>query len=240
MIVAPNRSSLLMSIAVGAIVGLCAVPGGPGWAADPATAYAPAAPGNMSNQNTALDAVAQARMALRHRQPGNALEQIERAERALLNLQQIYPDPHLDDALKQLAAARAALDANDTATVEQRLAAAPQDLAAASQDLEVAFAATTVPGTQPSPAIGDAVYDANGQEIGPVLTFVVDPNGQIQTVIIDVGDYLGTGEKTVAVPRSEFTGASSHPIFNGNRNELRQAQNYWGANTAVGSSTPPR
>jgi hypothetical protein len=233
MIVAPNRSSLLMSIAVGAIVGLCAVPGGPGWAADPATAYAPAAPGNMSNQNTALDAVAQARMALRHRQPGNALEQIERAERALLNLQQIYPDPHLDDALKQLAAARAALDANDAATVEQRLAGA-------SQDLEVAFAATTVPGTQPSPAIGDAVYDANGQEIGPVLTFVVDPNGQIQTVIIDVGDYLGTGEKTVAVPRSEITGASSHPIFNGNRNELRQAQNYWGASTAAGSSTPPR
>lgn len=52
MIVALNRSSLLMSIAVGAIVGLCAVPGGPGWAADPATAYAPAAAGNMSNQNT--------------------------------------------------------------------------------------------------------------------------------------------------------------------------------------------
>ena len=125
MMVAPNRSSLLMSIAFGAIVGICAVPGGSGWAADPVTAYAPA-PGNMSNQNTALDAVAQARMALKHRQAGNALEQIERAERALLNLQQIHPDPHLDDALKQLAAARAALDANDTATVEQRLAQNPR------------------------------------------------------------------------------------------------------------------
>ena len=233
MIVALNRSSLLMSVAVGAIVGLCAVPGGPGWAADPATAYAPAAAGNMSNQNTALDAVAQARMALKHRQPGNAREQIERAERALLNLQQIHPDPHLDDALKQLAAARAALDANDTVTVEQRLAAA-------SQDLEVAFASTTVPGTKPSPAIGDAVYDANGQEIGPILTFVVDPNGQVQSVIISVGDYLGTGEKTVAVPRSEIAGDSAHPIFNGNKDELRQAQNYWGTSTASGTSMPAR
>ena len=166
----------------------------------------------MSNQNTALGAVAQARMALKHRQPGNAREQIERAERALLNLQQIHPDPHLDDALKQLAAARAALDANDTATVEQRLAGA-------SQDLEVTFASTTVPGTQPSPAIGDAVYDANGQEIDPILTFVVDPNGQVQSVIISVGDYLGTGEKTVAVPRSEIAGDSAHPIFNGNKDE---------------------
>ncbi|MGC1885230.1 MAG: PRC-barrel domain-containing protein [Stellaceae bacterium] len=233
MIVALNRSSLLMSVAVGAIVGLCAVPGGPGWAADPATAYALAAPGNMSNQNTALDAVAQARMALKHRQPGNAREQIERAERALLNLQQIHPDPHLDDALKQLAAARAALDANDAATVEQRLAGA-------SQDLEVAFASTTVPGTQPSPAIGDAVYDPNGQEIGPILTFVVDPNGQVQSVIISVGDYLGTGEKTVAVPRSEIAGDSAHPIFNGNKDELRQAQNYWGTSTASGTSMPAR
>ena len=57
-------------------------------------------------------------------------------------------------------------------TVEQRLAAA-------SQDLEVAFASTTLPGTKPSPAIGDAVHDANGEEIGPILTFVVDPNGQV-------------------------------------------------------------
>jgi hypothetical protein len=194
MIVALNRSSLLMSIAVCAIVGLCAVPGGPGWAADPATAYAPAAPGNMSNQNTALDAVAQARMALKHRQPGNALEQIERAERALLNLQQIHTDPHLDDALKQLAAARAALDANDTATVEQRLAGA-------SQDLELAFASTTVPGTQPSPSIGDAVYDANGQEIGPILTFVVDPNGQVQSVIISVALNPRGGRRCIRSPR---------------------------------------
>jgi hypothetical protein len=233
MIMTPNRPGLLTTIAFGALVGFCALPGGSVWAADLATAYTPAAPGNMSNQNTALDAVAQARMALKHRQSGNALEQIERAERALLNLQQIHRDPHIDDALKHLDAARTALNANDTVTVDQQLAAA-------SQDLEVAFASTTVPGAEPSPAIGEAVYDDNGQEIGPVLTFVVDPNGQIQSLIISVGDYLGTGEKTVAVPKSEIIGDSSRPIFNGNKGELQQAQNYWGTSTAVGSSTPPR
>jgi hypothetical protein len=96
----------------------------------------------MSNQNTALDAVAQARMDLKHGHAGNALEQIERAERALLDLKQIQSDPHIDDALQRLDAARAALNAN---------------------------------------------YDANGQEIGPVLTFVVDPNGEVRTVIISIG-----------------------------------------------------
>jgi hypothetical protein len=233
MSVVPNRSSLLQIIALGTLVSFGVVPGSPGRAADQPMAYAPAAPGNMSNQNTALDAVAQARMALKHRQASNALEQIERAERALLNLQQIHPDPHIDDALKQLREARAALNANDMLTVDQRLSAA-------SQDLAVAFASTTVPGTGPSPAIGDAVYDANGQEIGPVLTFVVDPNGQVQTLIISVGDYLGTGEKTVAVPRSEIAAGSSHPIFNRSKDELRQAQNYWGTSIGAGTSTPPR
>src|SRR5205807_9992 len=96
MIMIPNRPSLLTTVAFGALAGLGAVPGSSGCAADLPTAYTPAAPGSMSNQNTALDAVAQARMALKHRQPRNALEQIERAERALLNLQQIHGDPNID------------------------------------------------------------------------------------------------------------------------------------------------
>jgi hypothetical protein len=232
MTIRPDRPSLLTTVAFGALVTLCAVPAGSASAADVPAAYAPAA-SNMSNQNTALDALAQARMALQHRKKNDALEQIERAERALLNLQQIHRDPHLDDALKRLDTARTALNANDTATVDQQLTAA-------SRELEVAFASTTAPGAGPSPGIGDTVYDPNGQEIGPILTLLVDPNGQVQSVIISVGDYIGSGEKTVAAPRSDITGDSGHPILNRNRNELRQAQNYWGTNGAAGSSTAPR
>ena len=232
MTIRPDRPSLLTTVAFSALVALCAVPAGSAWAADVPAAYAPAA-SNMSNQNTALDALAQARMALQHRKKNDALEQIERAERAVLNLQQIHRDPHLDDALKRLDTARTALNANDTATVDQQLTAA-------SRDLEVAFASTTAPGAEPNPAIGDTVYDPNGQEIGPILTLLVDPNGQVQSVIISVGDYIGSGEKTVAVPRSDITGDSGHPILDRNRNELRQAQNYWGTNGAAGSSTAPR
>jgi hypothetical protein len=232
MTIRPDRPSLLTTVAFGALVALCAVPAGSAGAADVPAAYAPAASA-MSNQNTAMDALAQARMALQHRKKNDAVEQIERAERALLNLQQVHRDPHLDDALKRLQTARTALNTNDAATVDQQLMAA-------SRDLEVAFASTTAPGAGPSPAIGDTVYDSNGQEIGPVLTLLVDPNGQVQTVVISVGDYLGTGEKTVAVPRSDMTGDNGHPILNRNRDQLTQAQNYWGTTGAVGSSMPPR
>jgi hypothetical protein len=234
MTIAPTRPILWASIAFGALVGISAIPSGSGWAADPTTATdAPANPSGMSNQNTALDAVAQARMALKYRQARNALEQIERAERALLNIQQIHQDSHIADALQRLAMARAALDASDMVTVDQQLAAV-------SQELATNFASTPAPGTAPNPAVGDAIYDANGQEIGPVLTFVVDPNSQVQTLIINVGDYVGTADKTVAIPRDDITGDRSHLTLNRNKEQLSRAQNYWGAGTGVGSSTPPR
>jgi hypothetical protein len=232
MTIAPTRPTLLTSIALVALVGVSAIPSGFGWAADPAmTPYAASNPSGMSNQNTALDAVAQARMALKHRQARNALEQIERAERALLNIQQLHQDARITDALQRLTMARAALDANDMATVDQQLAAANQELA-------TTFASAPAPGTGSSPAIGDAIYDSNGQVIGPVLTFVIDPNGQVQALIISVDDNVGAGDKTVAVPGSEITGERSHLTLNRNKDQLHQAQNYWGS--GVGSSTPPR
>jgi hypothetical protein len=232
MTIASTRPLLWASFAFGTLAGVSAIPSGSGWAADPATvAYAPANPSGMSNQNTALDSVAQARMALKHRQARDALEQIERAERALLNIRQIHQDSRIDDALQRLAMARAALNANDMATVDQQLAAV-------SEELATTFASAAAPGTAPSPTIGDAIYDASGQEIGPVLTFVVDPDGRVQTLIISVGDYVGIGDKTVAVPRGDITGDRSHLTLNRNKDQLGHAQNYWGA--SVGSSSPTR
>jgi len=229
---ASTRSLLWASVAIGALAGVSAILDGSGRAADPAAvAYAPANSAGMSNQNTALDSVAQARMALKHPQARDALEQIERAERALLNIQQIHPDSRIDDALQRLTMARAALNANDMATVDQQLAAV-------SEELATTFASATAPGTAPNPAIGDAIYDASGHEIGPVLTFLVDPDGRVQTVIVSVGDYVGTGDKMVAVPRGDISGDRSHLTLNRNKDQLRQAQNYWGA--SVGSSPPPR
>ena len=51
-------------------------------------------------------------------------------------------------------------------------------------------------------------------------------------------DNVGAGDKTVAVPRTDITGERSHLTLNRSKDQLRQAQNYWGS--GVGSSTPPR
>jgi sporulation protein YlmC with PRC-barrel domain len=47
--------------------------------------------------------------------------------------------------------------------------------------------------------IGSAVYGSNEENLGEVNDVVFDPNGGIQAVVVDVGGFLGIGEKPVAV-----------------------------------------
>lgn len=47
---------------------------------------------------------------------------------------------------------------------------------------------------------GQTVYGTNGDNIGDVSTLVLDDSGEIDKVIVDVGGFLGIGEKPVALP----------------------------------------
>ena len=50
---------------------------------------------------------------------------------------------------------------------------------------------------------GMAVQTSSGESIGTVKEFVVDPsNGHVGYVAVDVGHYLGAGDKVVAIPWS--------------------------------------
>ena len=47
--------------------------------------------------------------------------------------------------------------------------------------------------------VGKAVVSQQGEEIGDIQEVVMDPNSQQQLAVIDVGGFLGVGEKSVAV-----------------------------------------
>jgi len=49
-----------------------------------------------------------------------------------------------------------------------------------------------------------AVYDANDENIGEVDSLIMSDDGKIQKVILDVGGFLGIGEKEVAVTFDEL------------------------------------
>ena len=226
------RSRLLTTAAFSALLGLPAIPNTPALAATQPVVQSPSEANRPTYRNTALDAVAQARIALQHQQGRNALDQVERAEVALLNLEEIKRDPHLLDALRHVEAARAAVNVNDFGTAEQHLAAV-------SQDLTVAFAPKMAPGAMHI-AVGSPIYDPSGKEIGPIVSLVFDPNDRIGSVVVSVGDYLGSGEKYVAVPSPDIKRDHDRLTLTQSKNQLQQAQNYWGSDRSVGSSAPLR
>jgi sporulation protein YlmC with PRC-barrel domain len=46
------------------------------------------------------------------------------------------------------------------------------------------------------------IYDQSNTKIGQVSDVLVNPNGQVNALIVGVGGFLGAGEKEVAVPFS--------------------------------------
>ena len=52
--------------------------------------------------------------------------------------------------------------------------------------------------------MGKAVYGPDDQSIGEVSDLVLEKEGGTRAALIDVGGFLGIGEKTVAIPFDEL------------------------------------
>lgn len=50
-----------------------------------------------------------------------------------------------------------------------------------------------------SELIGKTIYDMNDKDVGEIADLLVEPDNTVKRVIIDVGGFLGIGEKPVAV-----------------------------------------
>ena len=92
-----------------------------------------------------------------------------------------------------------------------------------------------------SKMIGSRVYDLQNRNIGNVRDLIVDRDGTIDFVIVDVGTFLGTGGKRVPVKLSDLKTDSNRLTLDVTKEQLRQMADYWmpDRNTGVGSSTPP-
>jgi hypothetical protein len=229
--------SVLTGLTVGALVALSPATAVTARAADTTTT---AVQGRTVGETTAIDAMAQAHRAVQQRQNRKALEEIERAETALLNLTQVERDVHVQAALQRLAAARESLQQRD-------LAAADQQLVEAAHTLSVAAAAPTGAGAQtargPGAAqlVGNTVYDMQDQPLGSVVQVVADRSGDVAVVVIDVGDFVGDQGKTVGVVPGDLTTRHGHLTLDRSRTQLQEAQPYRGIDTGArsGSSAPP-
>lgn len=53
--------------------------------------------------------------------------------------------------------------------------------------------------------MGQSVYDANGNEVGDIGEVLMNGDGESTEVVIEVGGFLGIGEKPVAVALADLT-----------------------------------
>jgi hypothetical protein len=52
---------------------------------------------------------------------------------------------------------------------------------------------------------GATLYGPNDEEIGDIGNLVLDPNGQLEAAIVEVGGFLGMGERQVAIPIDQLS-----------------------------------
>lgn len=92
-----------------------------------------------------------------------------------------------------------------------------------------------------SKMIGSTVYDVQNRDIGKVGDIVLDRDGKVAAVVVDVGSFLGMGGKNVAVRLSDLKTDNNRLTLDMSKEKLQQANNYELENkeTGAGSSTSP-
>ena len=96
---------------------------------------------------------------------------------------------------------------------------------------------------------GATVYDTQNQKVGDVKDIILDKDGKVAAVVLDVGAFLGIGGKYVAVGMNDLKitqeNNSNKPRFtiDMTKDQLKSAQAYDlngnGRNASSGTTTPP-
>jgi sporulation protein YlmC with PRC-barrel domain len=92
-----------------------------------------------------------------------------------------------------------------------------------------------------SKILGSTVYDSQNRSIGSVKDLVLDKDGKIDEVVIDVGAVLGMGSKNVAVKMSDLKADNNRLTLDRTKEQLQQMAEYQleNRNTGAGTSTSP-
>src|SRR6266446_6435422 len=89
--------------------------------------------------------------------------------------------------------------------------------------------------------IGAAVYDRNNQKIGSVQDLVLNKDGSVADVVVDVGRFLGMGGRNVAVKFSDIKTDNNRLTLDRTKDQLRQMASYnlTNKNTGAGTTESP-
>src|SRR5438552_17633622 len=89
--------------------------------------------------------------------------------------------------------------------------------------------------------IGASVYDRNNQKIGGVQDILLNKDGTVAAVVVDVGSFLRMGGKNVAVKFSDIKTDNNRLTLDRTKDQLKEmaAYNLTNKNTGAGQSESP-
>ena len=92
-----------------------------------------------------------------------------------------------------------------------------------------------------SKMLGSTVYDVQNRDIGKIDDLVLDRDGKVAAVVVQLGGFLGMGGKDVAVRMSDIKTDNNRLTLDMSKEKLQQANNYdlENKNTGAGSSASP-
>jgi hypothetical protein len=93
---------------------------------------------------------------------------------------------------------------------------------------------------------GATVYDTQNQKVGDIKDVIIDRDGKVAAVVLDVGAFLGVGGKYVAVSMNDLKitqDSNNKPRFavDMTKDQLKAAQAFDlnARNTSTGTTTAP-
>ena len=92
-----------------------------------------------------------------------------------------------------------------------------------------------------SKMIGSTVYDSQNRSIGKVSDLVLNRNGSVDVVVVDVGSFLGVGGKYVAVPLTDIKTDNNRLTLDRTKEQLQLMAAYQLENpdSGAGKSSSP-
>ena len=89
--------------------------------------------------------------------------------------------------------------------------------------------------------VGSAVYDLQNRKIGSVKDLILDRDGKVADVVVDVGSFLGMGGKYVAIDWSDIKTDHNRLTLDRTKEQLQQMAAYRleDRGTGAGTSTSP-
>ena len=92
-----------------------------------------------------------------------------------------------------------------------------------------------------SKMMGGTVYDVQNRDIGKVKDLVLNKDGKIDAVVLDVGTFLGMGGKYVALPLTDIKTDHNRLTLDRTKEQLKEMAAYQLENpsTGAGTSTSP-